>query len=83
MTEMTEERITKEIDFESLQIKVPDIIQKYPLEKQQELFTYLTNLNEHDRKAYEIALHHLGSSFNIYRSNGFKEWKQSLLPVTK
>jgi hypothetical protein len=83
MTEMTEERITKEIDFESLQIKVPDIIQKYPLEKQQELFDYLTVLNEHDRKAYEIALHHLGSSFNIYRSNGFKEWKQSLLPVTK
>jgi hypothetical protein len=83
MTEMTEERITKEIDFESLHIKIPDIIQKYPLEKQQELFTYLTNLNEHDRKAYEIALHHLGSSFNIYRSNGFKEWKQSLLPVTK
>lgn len=76
MTEMTEECITKDI-------KIPDIIQKYPLEKQQELFTYLTNLNEHDRKAYEIALHHLGSSFNIYRSNGFKEWKQSLLPVTK
>jgi len=83
MNEMTEELITKEIDFESLQIKVPDIIQKYPLEKQQELFDYLTVLNEHDRKAYEIALHHLGSSFNIYRSNGFKEWKQSLLPVTK
>lgn len=82
MNEISEECITKEFDFESLQIKIPDIIKKYPLEKQQEILDYLTNLNVHDRKAYEIALHHLGSSFNIYRSNGFKEWKQSL-PVTK
>lgn len=77
MSEMTEKCITKEIDFESLHIKIPDIIKKYPLEKQQEILDYLTVLNDHDRKAYEIALHHLGSSFNIYRSNGFKEWKQT------
>ena len=77
MTEMTEKCITKEIDFESLHIKIPDIIKKYPLEKQQEILDYLTILNDHDRKAYEIALNHLGSSFNIYRSNGFKEWKQT------
>jgi hypothetical protein len=83
MTEITEECITKDYDFESLHIKIPDIIKKYPLEKQQEIFDYLTILNDHDRKAYEIALEHLGSSFNIYRSNGFKEWKQSLPPVTK
>jgi hypothetical protein len=37
---------------------------------------YLSNLNEHQKIAYSIALQHLGSSFNIYRSNGFKEWKQ-------
>lgn len=82
MTEMSEEGIPKENDFESLQIKIPDIIKKYPLEKQQEILDYFTVLNDHDRKAYEIALNHLGSSFNIYRSNGFKEWKQSL-PATK
>ena len=44
MTEMTEECITKEIDFESLHIKIPDIIQKYPLEKQQELLRYKLKL---------------------------------------
>jgi hypothetical protein len=33
-------------------------------------------LDDHNKKAYEIAFNHLGSSFNIYRSNGFKEWKQ-------
>ena len=31
-----------ELNFESLHIKIPDIIKKYPLEKQQEIFDYLT-----------------------------------------
>jgi hypothetical protein len=75
-------KMDPELNFESLHIKIPDIIKKYPLEKQQEIFDYLTKLNDYDRKAYEIASEHLGSSFNIYRSNGFKEWKQNLT-VTK
>ena len=29
----------------------------------------------HHKQAYLIAYNHLGSSFNIYKSNGFKEWK--------
>jgi hypothetical protein len=34
--------------------------------------------NETQKKAYLIAFHHLGSSFNIYKSNGFKEWKAKI-----
>jgi hypothetical protein len=33
--------------------------------------------NEQQKKAYVIAYDHLGSSFNIYKSNGFKEWNTS------
>ena len=44
---------------------------------QREIYEYLQNMDESDKKAYLIAMNHLGSSFNIYRSNGFKEWKQS------
>ena len=69
--------MSEEINFEALNIKLPDLVKTYPLEKQKEILDYLNNLNECDRKAYEIALDHLGSSFNIYRSNGFKEWVQS------
>ena len=35
---------------------------------------YLDQMNEREKKAYLIAFQHLGSSFNIYKSNGFKEW---------
>jgi len=66
----------KEINFDKLSIKLPEIVKKYSLEKQEEIFNYLSELDEHHKKAYEIAFNHLESSFNIYMSNGFKEWKQ-------
>ena len=67
--------MTEEIDFESLNMKIPELIKSYPIEKQREIFQYLSELDDLNKKAYEIAADHLGSSFNIYRSNGFKEWK--------
>lgn len=67
---MTEESI----DFESLNMKVSVLFKKYPIEKQREIFQYLSEMDEHHRKAYDIAYDHLGTSFNIARSNGFKDW---------
>ena len=64
-------------DFSQLDIKIPEQVHTYSKERQKEIFEYLQNMNEIDKKAYIIALDHLGSSFNIYRSNGFKEWKQT------
>ena len=66
-----------EVNFESLNLPIPEIVKTYSDEKKREIFDYLNSMDEQHRKAYEIALNHLGSSFNIYRSNGFKEWKQS------
>ena len=43
-------------------------------EKEITIQNYLAHMNEREKKAYLIALHHLGTSFNIYKSNGFKEW---------
>ena len=37
---------------------------------------YIDSLNEKERKAYEIAKSHLGSTFNLIKSNGFIEWKK-------
>jgi hypothetical protein len=67
--------MSDEINFKLLNIEIPETIKKYPLEKQREIFNYLSEMDEHDKKAYSIAFNHLGSSFDIYRSNGFKEWK--------
>ena len=66
--------MTEEVNFDSLNIKISQIIKGYPIEQQQKLFEYLSQLDEVNLKAYSIAFNHLGTSFNIARSNGFKEW---------
>jgi len=67
--------MSEQVDFEPLNMKIPELVKSYPIEKQREIFQYLSELDDLNKKAYEIAADHLGSSFNIYRSNGFKEWK--------
>ena len=47
----------------------------YSDEEQNEIVEYLKQLDETQKKTYLIAKNHLGTSFNILRSNGFKEWK--------
>ena len=69
--------MSEEINFKSLNLPVSDLIKNYSRETQIEIFTYLNELDDNNKKAYEIAYNHLGSSFNILRSNGFKEWKKS------
>jgi hypothetical protein len=43
-------------------------------EEEQKMEEYISQLTEVEKIAFEIAKEHLGSSFNIRRSNGFKEW---------
>lgn len=69
--------MSEEIDFKSLNLPVSDIIKNYTKEIQKEIYDYLNEMDIHNKKAYGIAYDHLGSSFNILRSNGFKEWKQA------
>lgn len=38
---------------------------------------YIESLNVKEKKAYHIAKTHLGSSFDLIKSNGFIEWKKS------
>jgi hypothetical protein len=65
--------------FKEFDIPIPNIVYCYDNEKQTEIYNYLTKLvkDEQQKKAYVIAFEHLGSSFNICKSNGFKEWKAS------
>lgn len=67
----------EEVNFDVFNLPIPEIIKGYPIEKQREIFEYIHEMNEDDKIAYKIAFNHLESSFDIYRSNGFKEWKQS------
>ena len=44
-------------------------------QEQTEINNYINQMNESQKKAYLIAKDHLGTSFNILKSNGFIEWK--------
>lgn len=65
---------TTEVNFDDLNLNISPFIKSYPIELQRDLYEYLSGLDEKNRKGYEIAYDHLGSSFNISRSNGFKNW---------
>ena len=45
------------------------------MEKDQEQ-RYIQTLSTIEKKGYEIAKSHLGSSFSLKKSIGFKEWKK-------
>jgi hypothetical protein len=72
--------MTEEVNFDLLNMKISETIKRYSIEQQREIFEYLNEMDQHNRKAYDIAYSHLGTSFNIARSNGFKEWKAERKP---
>lgn len=37
---------------------------------------YLGTLNDRELQAYHIAVDHLGMSFTMERSNGYRQWKK-------
>ena len=69
--------MTEEITFDSLNLPIPETINKFPNEKKREIYDYLNELTDIEKVGYTIAFNHLESSFDICRSNGFKEWKNS------
>ncbi len=64
----------QQVNFEILNLPIPATVKTYSNEKQQEIFNYLQEMDDHNRKVYLIAQSHLGTSFNIYKINGYKEW---------
>jgi hypothetical protein len=70
--------VTKEnIQFDTLDLPIPNVVGSYTLEKQREIFEYLSEMYEKEKIGYKIAFNHLGTSFDICRSNGFINWKKS------
>jgi hypothetical protein len=63
------------VNFDSLDVAIPESVLLYTIEVQQDIFDYILQMDDESKKAYLIAKSHLGSSFNILKSNGYKEWK--------
>ena len=58
-------------------LELPSLFEKYDVEVQESVIKYLKYLNKIERQAYTIGKSHLGSSFNIVKSNGFVDWKKN------
>ena len=56
------------------EIYIPENISKYPLHIQTNIINYIKSMNKLEKTAYFIAIEHLGSSFNLVKSNGYSEW---------
>ena len=69
--------MSKTFDFTSIDLPIPKNVEILSSKEQEEIYNYLIQLDNIQKKAYIIAFHHLGTSFNICKSNGFCEWKKN------
>lgn len=60
-----------------LGLELPNNFEKYDENTQQLIINYLKQLDKIERQAYSIGKNHLGSSFNVVKSNGFVDWKKN------
>ncbi len=63
--------------FNEYGLPIPELIHNLSHERQIEIISYIKSMDDRNKKAYKIAFNHLGTSFNICKSNGYKEWKKS------
>lgn len=57
-----------------LSLPLPSSYEKYDDKTKINVINYLSHLDFIERKAYQIGIEHLGSSFNILKSNGYVDW---------
>ena len=74
MQSETNYEFNNNVNFKEIGLDVPDIIQIYSYETQTHIYNYLMSLTTIQRKAYTIAINHLGTSFDIIKSVGFNKW---------
>ena len=59
-----------------LDMQLPIQFDSYDLVTQEKMINYLRQLDSIDKKAHKIGMVHLGSSYDILRSNGYIRWLQ-------
>lgn len=66
------------INFNNLDLKVNLNIDCIPHDNKKLLYNYISQLTDVEKFALKIAYEHLGSSFNILKSCGYKKWLSNL-----
>ena len=58
----------------SISVPLPPNFEKHDEITQQKIIAYLAHLNSIEKQAYTIGIKHLGTSFNLLKSNGYNDW---------
>ena len=66
----------QELEIE-LGFELPNNFENYDEKTKVQIKNYLKQLDIIERQAYLIGKKHLGTSFNLIKSNGFLEWKKN------
>jgi hypothetical protein len=66
----------QEIELE-IGLELPNTFEKYDISIQESLIKYLKQLSIIEKKAYSIGKEHLGTSFNVVKSNGYLNWQKN------
>lgn len=56
---------------------LPNNFETYEKHIQDSIIKYLNQLESIEKKAYIIGKQHLGTSFNIIKSNGYINWQKN------
>lgn len=70
-------RIISNMNHSTIKLELPTNFEKYEEPIKKSLIEYLNQLDIIEQKAYSIAKSHLGSSFNLLKSNGYIHWKKT------
>ena len=62
------------MDISISQLPLPINFENYEADTQAAIIEYISHLSNIEKKAYKIAYNHLGSSFNVVKSNGYNDW---------
>lgn len=70
---MNRQEIETELDLE-----LPNNFENYDKKTKELIVKYLKQLDKIERQSYTIGKAHLGSSFNVVKSNGFYTFRKRL-----
>lgn len=63
-----------ELNETNVAVELPDNFHLYDSKTQQLVLKYLASLDKLEQLAYTIGKEHLGTSFNVLKSNGYNSW---------
>lgn len=69
---------TSDNDYLLFEPQFEEVIQNTPNEWRETIKSYFKSMSDMQKKTFLIAKNHLGTSFNIFKSNGFVSFEKQL-----